>query len=203
MESHLSKNGYGGSTVSALKVTPTRILYCLISLFIHFVVIFRAFYELTSRLAYETSKSIHAKHNAILLEPTYHQEESCTNFTQYFTTMFPTETQKQLQAGAFDYLCQHLQQHSREVSNIIMMTTMGFCRNCLAKWLVLEARQLSKTFIDKSPTNNDTPENNNNLTRLGRLLDAFGYEDAAEVVYGCTYAEWKVTYNVEATDEQL
>lgn len=117
--------------------------------------------------------------------------------------MLPIDIQKQLQAGAFDYLCHHLQQHSQEVSNILMMSTMGFCRNCLAKWLVLEARHLSKNFINKIPRTTDTTDNTNNITMLGRLLDAFGYDDAAEVVYGCTYIEWKENYHVEPTEEQL
>jgi hypothetical protein len=38
-----------------------------------------------------------------------------------------------LQAAAFRALCQHLQQHSDQVSNIDLMTLAGFCRNCLAK----------------------------------------------------------------------
>jgi sulfite reductase alpha subunit-like flavoprotein len=38
-----------------------------------------------------------------------------------------------LQAAAFRSLCQHLQQHSSQVSNMDLMTLAGFCRNCLAK----------------------------------------------------------------------
>lgn len=38
-----------------------------------------------------------------------------------------------LQAAAFRSLCQHLQLHSAEVSNMDLMTLAGFCRNCLAK----------------------------------------------------------------------
>jgi Protein of unknown function (DUF1244) len=38
-----------------------------------------------------------------------------------------------LQAAAFRSLCQHLQQHSAQVSNMDLMTLAGFCRNCLAK----------------------------------------------------------------------
>jgi hypothetical protein len=46
---------------------------------------------------------------------------------------------QQLQAGAFRSLCQHLQTHSDQVSNMDLMAVSGFCRNCLAKvscWLV-------------------------------------------------------------------
>jgi hypothetical protein len=106
--------------------------------------------------------------------------------------MFTTDIQKQLQADALDCICHHLQRHSQEISNISMMTVMGFCRNCLAKWLVLEARKISKNF-----------SKNSNQAFLVSLLDAFGYEDAAQVVYGCAYAEWKARYQVEATNEQM
>jgi hypothetical protein len=47
---------------------------------------------------------------------------------------------QQLQAGAFRSLCQHLQTHSDQVSNMDLMAVSGFCRNCLAKvscWLLL------------------------------------------------------------------
>jgi hypothetical protein len=47
---------------------------------------------------------------------------------------------QQLQAGAFRSLCQHLQMHSDQVSNMDLMAVSGFCRNCLAKvryWLVV------------------------------------------------------------------
>jgi hypothetical protein len=47
---------------------------------------------------------------------------------------------QQLQAGAFRSLCQHLQMHSDQVSNMDLMAVSGFCRNCLAKvrfWFVI------------------------------------------------------------------
>ena len=42
----------------------------------------------------------------------------------------------------------------------------------------MAARQLSK-----DATNNDTT--------LLKNLNAFGYDEAAEEIYGCTYPEWK------------
>ncbi len=34
-------------------------------------------------------------------------------------------------------------------------------------------------------------------------LDSFGYDEAAQLVYGCTYPEWKKRHMKKATDEQL
>jgi len=34
-------------------------------------------------------------------------------------------------------------------------------------------------------------------------LDAFGYDEAAEYIYGCGYAEWKKQYQTNATKAQL
>jgi len=34
-------------------------------------------------------------------------------------------------------------------------------------------------------------------------LDAFGYDEAAEYVYGITYPEWKKRHQKKATDQQM
>jgi uncharacterized protein len=44
-----------------------------------------------------------------------------------------SDLQTQLEAAAFRSLVAHLQERSDSVSNMDMMTTTGFCRNCLAK----------------------------------------------------------------------
>lgn len=44
----------------------------------------------------------------------------------------------QLEAAAFRQLLSHLRQR-QDVSNIDMMGWTGFCRNCLADWLVQES----------------------------------------------------------------
>jgi Protein of unknown function (DUF1244) len=59
---------------------------------------------------------------------------------------------EKLQAGAFRSLIQHLQDHASEISNIDLMSTAGFCRNCLAKvrqhaFVVLYIFKLSRTWI--------------------------------------------------------
>lgn len=39
--------------------------------------------------------------------------------------------------------------------------------------------------------------------QLVQALDSFGYDQAAQVVYGCTYPEWKKRYQTKATEEQM
>ena len=80
-----------------------------------------------------------------------------------------------VEAAGFRRLVSHLQKHN-EVQNIDLMILAGFCRNCLAKWLVEESKQ------------------------QGVALE---YEDAREQVYGMPYSEWKEKYQLKATAEQL
>jgi molybdopterin adenylyltransferase len=57
--------------------------------------------------------------------------------------------------------------------------------------MVLEARRL----VDNPPDNaKDLPV---------QALNALGYEEAAEVVYGIKYSEWKDRHQKKATDEQM
>jgi len=113
----------------------------------------------------------------------------------YCKTHIPDDTWKQLQAGAFQLLIDHLQQRSDEVQNIDLMTISGFCRNCLAKWLVLEARKVAKEMKGTNATN----EQNNIIN----ALDAMGYDDAAYEVYGCEYPKWKKRHAKKASVEQM
>ena len=114
----------------------------------------------------------------------------------YYSTLLPPSVRTQLEAGAFASLCTHLQDRSDAVQNIDLMTLSGFCRNCLAKWLVVEARKLSADLkADES--------NNANNAQLIQALDALGYDETAEHVYGCAYGEWKKRHAKKATDEQM
>ena len=81
----------------------------------------------------------------------------------------------EIEAAVFRRLLRHLDEH-KEVQNIELMNLAGFCRNCLAKWMVAAAEE------------------------QGESLD---YEQARERVYGMPYAEWKQRYQQEATPEQL
>jgi hypothetical protein len=47
----------------------------------------------------------------------------------------------------------------------------------------------------------DAPEEYKDQLKL--VLDAFGYEEAAEMVYGSTVGEWKKKYQTKATDAQM
>lgn len=83
-------------------------------------------------------------------------------------------TRTELEAAVFRRLVQHLDER-KDVQNIDLMNLAGFCRNCLSKWYTAAAEDKA---ID---------------------LD---YEDAREIVYGMSYAEWKEKYQTEATAEQ-
>lgn len=75
-------------------------------------------------------------------------------------------------AAAFRRLLRHLR-HRDDAANIDLMGLAGFCRNCLADW-VMEAAD-------------------------GR----FDRETARYTVYGMPYGEWKVRHGTEATPEQI
>lgn len=80
----------------------------------------------------------------------------------------------ELEAAAFRRLVQHLDER-KDVQNIDLMNLAGFCRNCLSRWY--------KAAADD------------------RQVD-ISLDDAREVVYGMPYAEWKATYQKEASAEQ-
>lgn len=115
----------------------------------------------------------------------------------YVETYLTRETLQLLEAGAYRQLCEHLKQRSEEVQNIDLMTISGFCRNCLAKWLVLEARRLSDELKTSNSVSND--EVNSTI----RALDALGYDEAADYVYGMHYGDWKKRYAKQATDSVI
>lgn len=83
-------------------------------------------------------------------------------------------TQTEIEAAVFRRLVAHLDSR-KDVQNIDLMNLSGFCRNCLSKWYVAAAEE------------------------KGEETDL---EAARELVYGMPYAEWKSTYQTEATEEQ-
>lgn len=76
------------------------------------------------------------------------------------------KTQTELEAAAFRRLVAHLQTHT-EVQNIDLMNLAGFCRNCLAKWVVAAADEQTV---------------------------AVNYDQARHYVYGMPYEAWKEKY---------
>lgn len=87
----------------------------------------------------------------------------------------PTQTEIELQAAAFRRLQQHLMHDRTDVQNIDMMNLAGFCRNCLSRWYQEAASQKG---IEMSK------------------------DEARELFYGMTMADWKANYQTEATGDQ-
>lgn len=88
--------------------------------------------------------------------------------------MTPEQIQ-QVEAGVFKRLVEHLD-NNKDVQNIDLMILADFCRNCLSKWYMAEAKA------------------------LGEDVD---YEAARERVYGMPYSEWKENHQKPATPEQM
>ena len=86
-----------------------------------------------------------------------------------------TDQQTQLEAAAFRRLLTHLDSR-KDVQNIELMNTSGFCRNCLSKWMMAEAKQLNIEM---------------------------DYDQAREHVYGMPYSEWKDNHQLPATAQQM
>lgn len=84
-------------------------------------------------------------------------------------------TQTEIEAAVFRRLLQHLDDN-KDVQNIDLMNLANFCRNCLSKWYVTEAKK-EQLSID--------------------------YEQAREIVYGMPYSDWKAKFQKPATEEQL
>ena len=84
-------------------------------------------------------------------------------------------TQTEIEAAVFRRLLKHLDDN-KDIQNIDLMNLANFCRNCLSKWYVTEAKK-EQLPID--------------------------YEQAREIVYGMPYSDWKAKFQKPATEEQL
>lgn len=78
-------------------------------------------------------------------------------------------------AAAFRRLVTHLQ-HRHDAENIDLMGLAGFCRNCLADW-VMEATNEAGAAMTK--------------------------DEARAAIHGMPANEWKKKYQTEATPERL
>jgi uncharacterized protein len=92
----------------------------------------------------------------------------------------PEALRIQAEAHAFRSLIAHFQERPN-VQNMETMTTSGFCRNCLSKWLLTGCRNLGPLPLDQPLT----------------------YDDVSNHVYGMSPKEWKKKYQLPATEEQL
>jgi hypothetical protein len=79
-----------------------------------------------------------------------------------------------VEAAAFRGLIEHLRRRS-DVQNIDLMNLAGFCRNCLAKWVMAAAKERGREMT---------------------------YDEARAMVYGMPFEEWKARYQKEATPDQ-
>jgi uncharacterized protein len=84
------------------------------------------------------------------------------------------ETRIELEAAVFRRVVDHLRSRT-DVQNIDMMDLTGFCRNCLASWMMGAADAMGLA-----------------MTR----------DECREAVYGMPYAEWKAKYQRKLTPEQ-
>ncbi len=84
------------------------------------------------------------------------------------------QTRIELEAAAFRRLQQHLMQDRTDAQNIDLMNLAGFCRNCLSRWYQEAANERG---IEMSK------------------------DEGREAFYGMTMAEWKATYQTEASAE--
>ena len=80
-----------------------------------------------------------------------------------------------MEAAAWRKLVSHFRKRT-DVQNIDLMNMAGFCRNCMAKWLVSGAADQGIELT---------------------------YEQAREQVYGMPYAAWKQQHQPAATPQQL
>ena len=77
--------------------------------------------------------------------------------------MIDKDIKESLEAATFKRLVDHLQKNT-DLQNIDLMNLAGFCRNCLSKWMVEEAKKKDIS------------------------LD---YEKVRSEIYGMDYSEWK------------
>ena len=85
------------------------------------------------------------------------------------------QTQVELEAAAFRRLRQHLMEDRTDVQNIDMMNLAGFCRNCMSRWY-------KEAGAEKGIE--------------------IGKDEAREMFYGMTMAEWKANYQTDAGPER-
>jgi hypothetical protein len=85
------------------------------------------------------------------------------------------ETMMALESRAYRKLVAHLRTRN-DVQNIDMMNLAGFCRNCLANWLMEAAAESGV---------------------------AMGKEDSRELVYGMPYDQWRAQNQTEAGPDKL
>jgi hypothetical protein len=85
------------------------------------------------------------------------------------------EQQTELEAATFRRLLEHFD-NNKQVQNIELMLLADFCRNCLSKWYLSEAKSRDIELSD---------------------------DQAREHIYKMPYSQWKQEHQLPATDEQM
>ena len=67
---------------------------------------------------------------------------------------------------------------------------------------MVEARKLSDSIQEKSAGNKNADDNTEH-NEIVQSLDAMGYDEAAQYVYGMMYPEWKKRHAQKASDEKM
>ena len=117
----------------------------------------------------------------------------------------PNELWTEIQSRSFSSLVKHLQERSDLVQNMELMTIAGFCRNCLAKWIVVSAHTIADE-LRQYPSSSNIQRNSSShcySKDVIAVLDSLSYDDAAFEVYDCAYKEWKERHMKKASDEQM
>ncbi len=83
-------------------------------------------------------------------------------------------TKLKIEAAAFRGLVKHLQKRS-DAQNIDIMNTVGFCRNCLAKWYKAASEHFGAPV---------------------------SYDEAQETIYGMPLKDWKAKHQKDASEDQ-
>lgn len=79
----------------------------------------------------------------------------------------------------------------------------GMLTSCGPKWMVLEARKLSKHLLEDENLAAILVGSFEYVQSTVNALDSMGYDEAAKEVYGETYSEWKKRHQKKASDEQM
>ena len=71
--------------------------------------------------------------------------------------------------------------------------------------MVVEARKLSERLKKNTSTQEDAESQNSitNQEQILQSLDALGYDEAAQYVYGMNYGDWKKAHAKKASDDQM
>jgi len=88
---------------------------------------------------------------------------------------------------------------------VIFFSLIFFFSSSFYQWLVVEARTLSDALRSTTTQVESTsdPRLPSSLIQQQQLLDALGYDEAAQYVYGMHYDDWKKLHSKMVSDEKM